>query len=233
MNTAIASLPEKKASPDHPIHELLAERWSPYAFADRPVSEADLSSLFEAARWAASSYNEQPWTYFIATRENSGEFARLLSCLVPANQAWAKAAPVLVLGIVSQRFSKTHKDNRAAVHDLGLASGNLVMEATARGLSVHQMIGILPERARELYQIPEHHEAWTAMAVGFKANVNEMPAEMRERDLAPRQRKPTSQFVFTGSAHMPAKATTSIGRRANSQAWASSSAWRNPSTLGI
>ena len=203
MNTAIASLPAKKASPDYPIHELLAERWSPYAFADRPVAEADLSSLFEAARWAASSYNEQPWTYFIASRENPGEFARLLSCLVPANQAWAKAAPVLVLGIVSQRFSKTHKDNRAAVHDLGLASANLVMEATARGLSVHQMIGILPERARELYQIPEHHEAWTAMAIGFKANVDEMPADMRERDLAPRQRKPTSQFVFTGSWGQP------------------------------
>ena len=199
MNTPTASLSAKKASPDYPIHELLAERWSPYAFADRPISEADLSSLFEAARWAASSYNEQPWTYFIADRENPGEFARLLSCLVPANQTWARTAPILVLGIVSQRFSKSHKDNRAAVHDLGLASANLVMEATARGLSVHQMIGILPERARELYQIPEHHEAWTAMAIGFKANVDDMPIDMRERDLAPRQRKPTSQFVFTGS----------------------------------
>ncbi|MBC7368109.1 MAG: nitroreductase family protein [Undibacterium sp.] len=203
MNTVTAFPPAKKASPDYPIHELLAERWSPYAFADRPVSAADLSLLFEAARWAASSYNEQPWTYFIASRENLGEFARLLSCLVPANQAWAKAAPVLVLGVVNLRFSKTHKDNRVAVHDLGLASANLVMEATARGLSVHQMIGILPERARELYHIPEHHEAWTAMAIGFKANVDEMPAEMRERDLAPRQLKATSQFVFTGSWGQP------------------------------
>ena len=199
MTTAIASMTAKNASPDYPIQKVLAERWSPYGFADRPVSEADLSSLFEAARWAASSYNEQPWTYFVATRKDPGEFERLLSCLVPANQAWAKAAPVLVLGIVSLRFSQTNKDNRAAVHDLGLASANLVMEATARGLSVHQMIGILPDRARELYQIPEHSEAWTAMAVGYKANAAALPDGLRERDLAPRQRKPTRQFVFTGS----------------------------------
>ena len=189
----------KKVSLDYPIQEFLADRWSPYGFADRPVPGTDLSSLFEAARWAASSYNEQPWTYFVATRQTPAEFERLLSCLVFANQAWAKAAPVLVLGVVSLRFSTTNKDNRAAVHDLGLASANLVVEATARGLSVHQMIGILPDRARELYQIPEHAEAWTAMAIGYKANPEGLPDGLRERDLAPRQRKPTSQFVFTGS----------------------------------
>jgi hypothetical protein len=119
------------------------------------------------------------------------------------NQTWAKAAPVLVLGIVSLKFAQNHKNNRAAVHDLGLASANLVMEATARGLSVHQMIGILPDRARELYQIPEHSEAWTAMAIGYKANADELPDALRERDLAPRQRKPISQFVFTGSWGQP------------------------------
>ncbi len=157
---------DKKASTDYPIHELLAERWSPYGFKDRPVSQADLRSLFEAARWAPSSYNEQPWRFLVATQENPAEFARLLSCLVEGNQNWAKAAPVLALGVVSLRFSRTSKDNRAAVHDLGLAAGNLLVEATARGLSVHQMIGILPDKAREVYQIPEHNEAWTAMAIG-------------------------------------------------------------------
>ncbi len=201
--TANTSMPAKNASPDYPIQKVLAERWSPYGFADRPVSEADLSSLFEAARWAASSYNEQPWTYFLATRQTPKEFERLLSCLVPANQAWAKAAPVLALGVVSLRFAQTNKDNRAAVHDLGLASANLVMEATARGLSVHQMIGILPDRARELYQIPEHAEAWTAMAIGYRTSADALPDGLRERDLAPRQRKPTSQFVFTGSWGQP------------------------------
>lgn len=189
----------KQASPDYPIQHFLADRWSPYGFSDRPVAEADLGSLFEAARWAPSSYNEQPWTYFVALRKNAAEFERLLSCLLPANQAWAKAAPVLVLGVVSRRFAKNHQDNRAAVHDLGLASANLVLEATARGLSVHQMIGILPDRACELYQIPEHTEAWTAMAIGYQANATDLADSLKERDLAPRQRKPISQFVFTGT----------------------------------
>src|ERR1700691_4862143 len=129
----------KHAVTDYPIQPVLAERWSPYGFEDRPVSEAELRSLFEGARWAASSYNEQPRSYLVATKENLHEFGRLLSCLVEANQAWAKGAPVLVLGVVSLRFSKNNKDNRAAVHDLGLAAGNLLVEATARGLSVHQM----------------------------------------------------------------------------------------------
>jgi nitroreductase len=188
----------KKAATDYPIQKTLADRWSPYGFEDRSVSEADLHSLFEAARWAASSYNEQPWNYLVATREKPQEFGRLLSCLVEANQAWAKAAPVLVLGIVHLRFAKNNQDNRAAVHDLGLAAGNLVAEATARGLSVHQMIGILPDKAREIYQIPEHFEAWTAMAIGYKADPAKLPDALKERDLAPRQRKPLSEFVFTG-----------------------------------
>ncbi len=189
---------EKKASADYPIHELLAERWSPYAFEDRQVAQADLRSLFEAARWAASSYNEQPWSYLVATRENPVEFARLLSCLVEGNQAWAKAAPVLALGVVSLRFSRNNKENRAAVHDLGLAAGNLLVEATARGLCVHQMIGILPDKAREVYQIPEHSEAWTTIAIGYKGDPARLPDALKERDFAPRQRKPLSQFVFTG-----------------------------------
>ncbi len=194
---------DKKASTDYPIHELLAKRWSPYGFEDRPVAQVDLRSLFEAARWAASSYNEQPWSFLVATRENPEEFARLLSCLVEGNQGWAKGAPVLALGVVSLRFSRNNKENRAAVHDLGLAAGNLVGEATARGLCVHQMIGILPDKAREVYQIPEHSEAWTAMAIGYKADPVKMPDALKERDLAPRQRKPLSQFVFTGTWGQP------------------------------
>jgi nitroreductase len=205
MNTTtVSTLPSKKASPSVPIHELLAERWSPYSFSARAVSVADLKALFEAARWAASSYNEQPWSYFVATKANADEHERLLSCLVPANREWAKAAPVLVLGVVSRTFAKNGKDNRAAVHDLGLASANLVIEATSRGLSVHQMIGLLPDRARELYHLPEQAEAWTAMAIGYKASADELPESLRERDLAPRQRKPTTQFVFTGAWGQPA-----------------------------
>lgn len=188
----------KQAATDYPIHELLTARWSPYAFENRPVSEADLRSLFEAARWAASSYNEQPWTYIVATQDNPEQFQRLLSCLVEGNQVWAKAAPVLALGVASLKFKQNGKDNRAAVHDLGLAAGNLLVEATARGLFVHQMIGILPDKARAEYGIPEGFEAWTALAMGYKGDPMSLPESLRERDLAPRQRKPLSAFVFAG-----------------------------------
>jgi nitroreductase len=193
----------KKAVTDYPIQPALAERWSPYGFQDRPVAETDLCSLFEAARWAASSYNEQPWYYLVAAKADPLEFDRLLSCLLEANQAWAKAAPVLVLGVVSLQFQKNHKDNRAAVHDLGLAAGNLLVEATVRKLSVHQMIGILPDKAREVYQIPDHFEAWTALAIGYHADPATLPDALKERDLTPRQRKPLKEFVFTGRWQVP------------------------------
>src|SRR5271165_4025856 len=125
----------KRAKPDHPIHELIASRWSPYGFDERAVSDDDLRSLFEAARWAPSSYNEQPWSYIVATKANPAEFERLLSCLVEGNQPWAKVAPVLALGCTRLLFSQNNKPNAAAIHDLGLASATLTMEATARGLS--------------------------------------------------------------------------------------------------
>jgi len=188
----------KEASPDHPIHELLAKRWSPYAFADRAVSDDDLRSLFEAARWAASSYNEQPWRYIVATRADAEEFGRLLSCLVEGNQAWARAAPVLALGCTSLNFALNGKPNAAAVHDLGLASASLTLEATARGLVVHQMIGILPDRARELYRIPDGFLPLTGLAIGYVGDPNALPEAYRPRDLAPRTRKPLSEFVFGG-----------------------------------
>lgn len=187
----------KQASPDYPVHELIAKRWSPYGFDDRPVSETDLRSLFEAARWAASSYNEQPWSYIVATRQEPKEFEKLLSCLVEGNQAWANAAPVLVLGVASLAFALNGKPNKAAIHDLGLAACSLTFEATARGLMVHQMIGILPDRARELYEIPAGHEAVTGIAIGYVGDPNELPDKLKERDLAPRTRKPLTRFVFS------------------------------------
>ena len=187
---------QKQATPDYPIHELIARRWSPYAFADRPVSDADLRSVFEAARWAASSYNEQPWTYIVATKVEGDAFERLLSCLVEGNQVWATAAPVLALGCTNLRFARNDKPNAAAIHDLGIASATLTLEATARGLCVHQMIGILPDKARELCRIPEGVQPVTGLAIGYAADPNALPEKYRERDLAPRGRKPVAEFVF-------------------------------------
>src|SRR5579872_15138 len=126
--------PKTQASTAAPIHELIAKRWSPYCFAPDPVPLGDLRALFEAATWAASSYNEQPWRYIVATKDNGEEFAKLLSCLVEGNQAWAKEAPVLALGCASLKFAHNGKPNAAALHDLGQASATLSLEATARGL---------------------------------------------------------------------------------------------------
>jgi len=201
----MSSPPSRTASTDHPVHALVADRWSPYAFDDRPVDPADLASLFEAARWAASSYNEQPWRYIVARREDEEQHERLVSVLVEANQVWARRAPVLALGVVVQRFTRNDKPNRAAVHDLGAASAQLTFEATSRGLVVHQMIGIEPDLARERYAIPEEAEAWTGLAIGYAASPEALPEKLRARDTAPRTRRPLDQSVFAGSWGVPAR----------------------------
>jgi nitroreductase len=189
----------RTAATDHPIQAWIAERWSPYVFGPKSPSDDDIRSLFEAARWAASSYNEQPWRYIIAKRDDADEFAKLLSTLVDGNQAWAKAAPLLALGVVSNNFQRNGKPNKAAVHDLGLASATLTSEATNRGLAVHQMIGILPDRARDLYAIPDDAEAITGLAIGYAAEPGSGPDAFTERDQGERTRRPLSEFVFGGT----------------------------------
>jgi len=186
------------ASTGYPVHEFISKRWSPYSFDDRPVEKDDLLSLFEAARWTPSSYNEQPWHYIVATKDNPKEFEMLLSCLVEGNQIWAKSAPVLALGIAKLNFDYNNKPNRAAIHDLGLAAGNLLFEATSRSLYVHQMIGILPERACELYEIPEGYEVMTGIAMGYVGVSKNIPDDIRGRDAVRRPRKPLSEFLFSG-----------------------------------
>jgi nitroreductase len=189
----------KTASTDHPVHALVAERWSPYAWADKSVAPDDLASLFEAARWAPSSYNEQPWRWLVAQRDDAEAFERLLSTLVDANQNWARHAPVLAVGITITTFSRNGKPNKAAQHDLGLAAGNLCFEATARGLAVHQMIGIEPQRVRDLYGVPDEAEPLTALAIGYAGESAHTPEGMRERDANPRTRKPLAELVFAGA----------------------------------
>lgn len=186
----------KLANTDYPIEPLLANRWSPYAFADRDVSDADLCSLFEAARWAASSYNSQPWSYIVAKRTDTEGFARVLSCLVEGNQAWANAVPVLALGCAHLRFEHNGEPNAAALHDLGQASASLTFEASARGLVVHQMIGIEPARVSELYELPEDVRPLTALAIGYVGDSDDLAENFRSRDLASRQRKNLPAFVF-------------------------------------
>jgi len=186
----------KHAQVDHPVLDEVRMRWSPYVFADRDVPLEDLRSLFEAARWAPSSFNEQPWRYLVARRGDPAEFERLLSCLTEGNRLWAKHAPVLALGLARTRFTRNGKPNRVALHDLGAASAYLTMEATRRGLSVHQMAGIDRERGRALYGIPEEFDVETGIAIGFAGDREDAHARHRERDRTPRTRRPLSETVF-------------------------------------
>lgn len=187
----------KRAETDYPILDLLADRWSPYAYDPRPVEEEKLLSCLEAARWAASSYNEQPWSFIVAAREAAEEFERLLGCLVEANQAWARDAGVLLITVAAKQFSRSGKPNLMAEHDIGLAIGNLSAQATALGLFVHQMAGIDRSKVRQTYDIPESHEPLTAIAIGYVAAPADDPQAV-QRD-APRSRKPLSDFVFAGT----------------------------------
>ena len=193
----------RTAPTDHPIHELIAKRWSPCAFDPRPIPREDLCSLFEAARWAASSFNEQPWRFVVATNEDPEAYAKMSQCIMDVNLSWAKDAGALVLATVARRLSSNGKPNSAAHHDLGLAVANLTLEATARGLMVHEMVGIHPEKARETYGVPEDADVVEIIAVGYPGDSEALPEKLKARDQSPRQRKPLSEFVFSGAWGAP------------------------------
>jgi len=195
---------ERPAQTAFLIHELLRRRWSPLAFGDRPVTPEQLGSLFEAARWAPSCYNEQPWSFIVATREHPKEFERLAGCLVEANQAWARAAPVLVLAVAKRCFDRNGQENRHAWYDLGQAVALLTVQAEAMGLRVHQMAGFSAHKARELYSIPDSHEPATAFAIGYYGRHEQLPESLRPREVGPRVRKSLSEFVFSACWGQPA-----------------------------
>ena len=185
---------------DHPIHELLQQRYSPYAFdPDRAVSAADLAALFEAARWTMSSYNAQPWRYVVGVKERSQQlWEKIHSVLVEGNQPWAKNAPVLALGVVEHHFEHNGKPNKAALHDLGAASAYLSLEATSRGLCVHQMIGIEPEKAREVFALTGSLEPVTALAIGYPGEPHHVAEEYAKRDQRLRERKSIGEIIIIG-----------------------------------
>lgn len=190
---------EKLANTTYPIEELLKRRWSPRAFSDRPVEPEKLLSLWEAARWAASTANEQPWSFIVATKQDEPEYARLLSCLRENNQLWASRAPVLMVSVAKLTFEANGQPNRHAFHDVGLAVANLILQATAFGLFVHQMAGIYPDKVRELYSLPEGFEPVAGIVLGYPGDPAILPEEVRQRELAPRVRKPLEAFVFQGA----------------------------------
>ena len=189
---------QKSAPTQYPVHDLIRERWSPRAFADKPVDPEVLASLFEAARWAPSSYNAQPWTYIVATKENPEEFSKMLGVLVEFNAGWAKNAPVLAIAVSQLNFKHNGAPNRNAFYDTGAASVLLALEATARGLVVHQMAGFDPVGAKREYDIPQEYEAIAALAIGYPGDPQSLSGQLREGEHAPRSRKPLAEFVMSG-----------------------------------
>ncbi|HEY9824726.1 MAG TPA: nitroreductase family protein [Stenomitos sp.] len=188
---------DKPANTQYPIHELLQKRWSPRAFSAQPISPQTLCSLLEAARWSASSFNEQPWFFIVATQSQPEPYQKLLACLAEANQAWANQAPVLMLSVAKLQFAHNNKENRHAFHDVGAAVASLSVQATAMGLFVHQMAGFDVNKAIEAFAIPATHTPVAAIAIGYPGNLLALPSDQRERELAPRTRKPLSEFVFS------------------------------------
>jgi len=185
------------------VHGLLERRYSPYAFSPRPVEPEKLRQLFEAARSAPSCYNEQPWRFVAARREDPEGFGRLLDTLVEQNRAWARNAPVLVLSVAKVDFTHNGQPNRHAWHDVGQAAAYLTLQATELGLYVHQMGGFDPVKARQLLNIPEGYEPAAMIAVGYPGESESLPEALRQYDSTRRPRKSLDTLIFEGTWAKP------------------------------
>ena len=196
MSHAAEDIERVKHAPATPgvIEEILA-RWSPRAFSHKPVPAEDLKKIFEAARWAASSYNEQPWRFLVGHRGDP-TYQKIFDSLVEFNQGWAKSAPVLILSAASKHFAHNKTPNHFAIHDTGAATAYLVLQATALGLHAHSMAGFDQEKARAAFGIPESFQIGAVTALGHLGDVNSLPEGLLEQEVSPRQRKPLAEFVF-------------------------------------
>lgn len=186
----------KKAVTEYPVHPLIQERWSPRAFNARPVEIEKLRSLLEAARWAPSGGNGQPW-HFLVGMHGSNMHERLVEVIKEGNLPWAAQAPVLLL-TVAKMTTSSGRPHTHAFHDVGLAVANLTFQAAALDLYVHQMGGFYPEKARTQFAIPDGYEPVTMVAIGYLGDPSQLDEKNRERELTARTRRPLSEFVFEG-----------------------------------
>lgn len=186
----------KHAPNETGVEDLILRRWSPRAFADKDVPSAELKKLFEAARWAASSSNEQPWRFLVGRRGDE-TYQKIFAALVEFNQSWAKTAPVLVLSAAKKTFTGKGTPDRHNLYDLGAATANLALQATADGLHIHSMGGFDPEQVRASFAIPSDYEIGAVSAIGYFGDPATLPANLQKMEAAPRERKPLKQFVFS------------------------------------
>ena len=190
---------QKPAITDHEIHPLISQRWSPRAFDSKLVEAEKLAQLFEAARWASSCFNDQPWTFIVATKDDKVNYQKMLDCLVSGNIVWAQVAPVLGLVVAQKNFKHNGKPNAWGEYDAGQAAATLVLQATALDLVAHQMGGFDAAKAIATFNIPETARPVAAIAIGYAGETSNLPSELQEREDAPRERHPLSSFVFTGA----------------------------------
>ena len=197
---------QKPAITHVPIAELIAKRWSPRAFdASKAVSHEQIIALLEAARWAPSSYNDQPWRFVVCDKtSNPKAWQAAFDCLAPSNQTWVKDAPLLLLGCANTILDVNQQANRFAQYDTGAAAVNLCLQASSMGLSAHQMGGFNSDLAREKFAIPAQYTPMSMLCVGYAGDPNQLPDDLKMRELAERKRKPLGELFFADSWGKPA-----------------------------
>lgn len=194
------SYPNKPAIIDYPISDLIKRRWSPRVFSSRLIGEEKIMSLFEAARWAPSSRNEQPWRFVYATRDDRENFTRIADLLVEGN-SWAKKSALLIVVLARKNFTGNNKENYNAMYDSGAAAENLFLEAINQGLFAHEMIGFALEKALEVLAVPENFMPASLIAVGYPATLSDLEMfepSLKERELSQRERLAIKQIISKG-----------------------------------
>ena len=187
---------DRYRQPDHPVETLLYHRWSPRAMSGERLSKAELTSLFEAARWAPSSFNEQPWRFVHAERDGE-HWPRFFELLSEGNRRWAAAAAVLIVVLSRTTFERNGNPSRTHSYDTGAAWQNLALQGSRMGLVVHGMAGFDYEQARDVLEVPEEFSVEAMIAVGRSAPVEVLPESLREREI-PSGRKPVAELAFPG-----------------------------------
>lgn len=198
-------MPLKLANTQVPIHELIAQRWSPRAFdRDRPINRAQLIALLEAARWAPSCFGDEPWHYVVWDRyRDERSWKKAFDCLAESNQVWVKNAPLLMLSTANPTFHHNGKPNRWGHHDTGAASENICLQAVALGLAAHQMGGFDVDKIRQTFNIPATFECMAMIAVGYATEAEVLEGDLKAKELAARTRRPLTENFFEGGWEVP------------------------------
>lgn len=185
----------KQAINNYPINDLTKNRWSPRSFSNKKVEKEKLLSLFEAARWSASAYNEQPWRFLIGF-QGDDNYSKILGTLVEFNQEWASKAPVLILNCFQINFTHNQQPNHAAKYDLGQAVAVYSLEAVNQGLFTHQMTGFDADKANLVFNFDKQISAFSVSAIGYLGNAEELPPHLLKMEKSERIRMLQSDFML-------------------------------------